>query len=325
MAEGLGVAASTIAVIELSAKVASLCLQYSKDVKHAKEDIIRIHEEVIRLKNTSKEVQNLVNSPRGAKLKASQKLGDILRDSQSRLERLDDELTPSKRCRAMKQFGLRALKWPFKSKDVEKIVQDLVRFDQNLLDMDQKTVLDKLPVAEGAAFDSHAEEHNPTCLQDTRVELLHDISRWAENPRAEGVFWLNGRAGTGKSTISRTVAHSFSKGGQLGASFFFKRGEGDRGGASKFFTTMAAQLVKTAPDLAPHVKNAIDADPAIFGKTMREQFEKLIFEPLSTTPQAAWKGDTLVIVVDVLDEFSTIADLRYQQARIAYSSRFYRY
>ncbi|RYP78020.1 hypothetical protein DL770_006952 [Monosporascus sp. CRB-9-2] len=353
MAEGLGVAASAIAVIELSAKVASLCLQYSKNVKHAKEDITRIHDEVIRLKNTSKEVQNLVNSPRGTKLKASQKLGDTLKDSQSRLERLDHELTPSKGRQVMKQFGLRALKWPFESKDVEKIIQDIARctqtislnlqvdqaatllaVDQNLLDMDQKIRLNELKVAEGAAFDSHAEEHNPTCHPDTRVDLLREISKWVQNPQAEAIFWLNGMAGTGKSTISRTVAHSFSKDGQLGASFFFKRGEGDRGGTSKFFTTIAAQLVKRVPALAPHVKNAIDADPAIFGKAMREQFEKLILEPLSKPPQAVWKADALVIIVDALDEcerdedintiihlFSRTKTLQFPRLRIFVTSR----
>ncbi|RYP54983.1 hypothetical protein DL768_000299 [Monosporascus sp. mg162] len=197
-----------------------------------------------------------------------------------------------------------------------------------------KTVLDKFPVVEGAAFDSHAEEHNPICLQDTRVELLHDISRWVKNPQTEAIFWLNGMAGTGKSTISRTVAHSFSTSGQLGASFFFKRGEGDRGGISKFFTTIAAQLVKRVPALAPYVKNAIDADPAIFGKAMREQFEKLILEPVSKPPQATWKVDALVIVVDALDEceqdediktiihlFSRVKTLQFPRLRIFVTSR----
>jgi hypothetical protein len=36
-----------------------------------------------------------------------------------------------------------------------------------LLDIDHKIALDTLPMAEGASFDSHAEEHNPTCLKDT--------------------------------------------------------------------------------------------------------------------------------------------------------------
>ncbi|RYP17146.1 hypothetical protein DL765_004679 [Monosporascus sp. GIB2] len=277
MAEGLGVAASAIAVIELSAKVASMCLQYSKDVKHAKEDITRIHEEIIRLKNTSEEVQSLVNSPRGAKLKASQKLGDTLKNSQSRLERLDHELTPSKNRQAMKQLGLRALKWPFK-------ICKWIRLDQNVLDMDQRIRLNKLKVAEGAAFDSYAEEHNPTCHPDTRVDLLREISNWVQNPQAEAIFWLNGMAGTRKSTISRIMAYSFSKGGQLNASFFFKRGESDREGISKFFTTIAAQLVEKMLTLAPYVKNAIDADPAIFRKAIRKQFEKLILKPISKPP-----------------------------------------
>ncbi|KAI0977457.1 vegetative incompatibility protein HET-E-1 [Xylaria arbuscula] len=165
-----------------------------------------------------------------------------------------------------------------------------------------KPVVDKLPIAAGAAFDSHAEEHNPTCLPNTRVDLLHEISQWVEDPNAKAVFWLNGMAGTGKSTISRTLARSSYDCGQLGASFFFKRGEGDRGGASKFFSTIAAQLIRQEPALAVHVKDAIDANPAICDKAMREQFEKLILEPVSKISSHKRKADVLVIVVDALDE-----------------------
>ena len=170
-------------------------------------------------------------------------------------------------------------------------------------------MLDKLPVANGVAFDSHDEEHNATCLPDTRVQLLHDIRKWVDGIEGKGIFWLNGMAGTGKSTVSRTVARSFHDRGQLGASFFFKRGEGDRGGASKFFTTLATQLVITVAGLAPHVKNAIDADPAIPTKTMRDQFTKLILEPLSQL-QVVRKAGTIVIVVDALDECEREEDVR---------------
>jgi len=45
------------------------------------------------------------------------------------------------------------------------------------------------------------------------------------------MFWLNGVSGTGKSTISRTVAQGFEREAVLGASSFFKRGERDRGNA----------------------------------------------------------------------------------------------
>ncbi|KAK4096065.1 hypothetical protein N658DRAFT_501994 [Parathielavia hyrcaniae] len=98
------------------------------------------------------------------------------------------------------------------------------------------------PTADDAAFDSNAEEHNAQCHPDTRTELLGQIKEWANDSQAESIFWLNGMAGTGKSTISRTVAQSFKDQNLLGASFFFKRGEGDRGKATLFFPPLPASL-----------------------------------------------------------------------------------
>ncbi|KAL7795766.1 Pfs, NACHT and WD domain protein [Trichoderma ceciliae] len=171
-----------------------------------------------------------------------------------------------------------------------------------ILNVDQKIVLDRLPVATGASFDSHAEEHNPTCLPDTRVELLHQISNWAHDPNAKAIFWLSGMAGTGKSTISRTIAQSLASTSHLGASFFFKRGEGNRGSSAKLFTTIATQLAIKNPAIAPYIKNAIDADPIISDKGLKEQFDKLILQPLSTVSLNAGKAKSLIIVIDALDE-----------------------
>ena len=108
---------------------------------------------------------------------------------------------------------------------------------------------------------------------------------WAKNSRSQSIFWLSGMAGTGKSTISRTVAQSFADKGMLGASFFFKRGEGDRDRTALFFTTIAAQLVYQLPSLAPHVRDAIIADPRINEKSMKIQFDKLIADPIEKLPK----------------------------------------
>src|SRR6478735_2455317 len=116
------------------------------------------------------------------------------------------------------------------------------RFSVILQNVDDRTTLNQLPLAHGASFDSKAEEHNSRCLPDTRQELLEDIDSWIDDPKSKTIFWLNGKAGTGKSTISRTVAWSRSKQGDLGASFFFKRGEVDRGNLAKFVPTVARRL-----------------------------------------------------------------------------------
>lgn len=166
----------------------------------------------------------------------------------------------------------------------------------------QNISVDKLPVALGASFDSSAEAENPTCLSDTRVELLDQIMGWANSSHAASIFWLNGMAGTGKSTISRTIARSFADTGHLGASFFFKRGEGDRGSAAKLFTTIAAQLATKQPAIAPYIKNVVDADPTITDRGLKDQFDKLILQPLSAVPSNARKAECIVIVIDALDE-----------------------
>jgi pantothenate kinase-related protein Tda10 len=88
--------------------------------------------------------------------------------------------------------------------------------------LDQKIDWGKLSAVQEAAFDSFANQHEDECLPGTRTELLSQITEWAKSPGGKPIFWLNGKAGTGKSTISRTVAKTFQKAKLLGASFFLR-------------------------------------------------------------------------------------------------------
>lgn len=174
-----------------------------------------------------------------------------------------------------------------------------------------QTVISKLPVAEGASFESFAEQHLKTCHPDTRVELLKEISDWVEEGSMKAVYWLSGMAGTGKSTISRTFAQKASRLGLHVASFFFKRGEGDRGMSSKIFTTITAQLVQKEPGLADLVHRALQTDPSITSKSLKEQFQLLILSPLSQNLDSETSSSrTLVIVIDALDECESEDDIR---------------
>jgi hypothetical protein len=116
-------------------------------------------------------------------------------------------------------------------------------------------------------------------------------------------------AGTGKSTIARTVAYKFAKQNKLGASFFFSRGRGDLGHAKKFFSTIAAQLASKVPLLRDYISKAISGNPQIVREGLGEQWKHLILQPLMRLETALLQQDKgslepqiLLLVIDALDE-----------------------
>jgi hypothetical protein len=169
---------------------------------------------------------------------------------------------------------------------------------------------EELPAVDGAAFDSYDNQHEERCLPDTRIDILCQINEWAFSPQGRCIFWLNGMAGTGKSTISRTVAESFSEAKSLGASFFFKRGEADRGNAKRLFPTIAKQLIISLPQLFPHLRQALLDNPGVKEKGLKEQFDKLLLQPLQSLERADYPIRIVLIVIDALDECEGDNDIR---------------
>ena len=169
--------------------------------------------------------------------------------------------------------------------------------------------LDKLPIANSAAFDSFDKNHDSECLPDTRVDILDEITKWAAHEAKECIFWLNGMAGTGKSTIARTVARRFAGQKKLGASFFFRRGGGDVSHAANFVTTVACQLAKVSTSFRHHVCQAIAEEDDIASKVLRKQWDQLILRPILKLDATALPSP-LVIVIDALDECGGEKDVR---------------
>jgi len=114
-------------------------------------------------------------------------------------------------------------------------------------------------------------------------------------------------AGTGKSTISRTIARELAEKKRLAASFFFTRGKKDISHSRKFFTTVAAQLAISLPVLRVSILDAINNNADIFQQGLREQWSQLIFNPLKNAPTQSIQ---LVIVIDALDECDSMQDIQ---------------
>lgn len=161
---------------------------------------------------------------------------------------------------------------------------------------------ESLHAVEEASFDSYRAEDEGECLQGTRTELLADITRWGGSLSSPYIFCLEGMAGTGKSTISRTAAAKFCRQGMLAASFFFKKGAGDQGNARRLFSTLAWQLASTIPSLGARIQKAVDEEPDISTRRIEKQFEQLLLQPLRLLGQSEHEKSSYVIVIDALDE-----------------------
>src|SRR5882724_8047922 len=114
------------------------------------------------------------------------------------------------------------------------------------------------------------------CLEGTRVEILQSITDWLSMPSGgQNILWLHGPAGSGKSTISTTIAERFRTLRRLGAFIFFDRNKSD---PAAVIRTMAHQLA--CADL--HIQSAICANiNGIFNVStpIHTQFTKLLLEP----------------------------------------------
>jgi hypothetical protein len=131
--DGLSGAASVIAVIDISAKITSICYQYSVAVKEAKDDIERVQRKVSDITHILEKLRQLLDSQDKTRLSSTHGLLDSLRQCLQDLEDVKAKLEPGKSRKTMSRFGFRALKWPFTSKQVDKIVLTLEGYQQTFM------------------------------------------------------------------------------------------------------------------------------------------------------------------------------------------------
>jgi len=142
----------------------------------------------------------------------------------------------------------------------------------------------------------HRHGERKGCLKGTRGAVLNSIELWARDFGKSPIYWLNGLAGTGKSTIAKTIADRLFADGRLGASFFCSRDFKDRRNLQLIFPTLAAQLARKYTEFRSILFPLIQSDPGIAYESLISQMNKLIVRPLNES------NISTVIVIDALDE-----------------------
>ncbi|EKM60175.1 uncharacterized protein PHACADRAFT_189303 [Phanerochaete carnosa HHB-10118-sp] len=190
---------------------------------------------------------------------------------------------------------------------IDKGIQEI----QHLLkEASEQRVIDSLVRAD-AGYHS-VDERKSGFKEGTRKDLFDELDLWSTGRFPESspkrFYFLAGSAGVGKTAIAHQLCKRLAdfessppSVSLLGASFFFVRGDKNKGSARLLFPTLARQLASFQPSLRAHIVNA---SREYIKQGDRQQieyaFNMLLYRPLvkaSTSHQAP-----VFLVLDALDE-----------------------
>ncbi|KAJ6511658.1 hypothetical protein DFH09DRAFT_270095, partial [Mycena vulgaris] len=143
------------------------------------------------------------------------------------------------------------------------------------------------------------------CMPGTRVDIINDILARLTSPPdpSQRLVILSGVAGSGKSTIAKSIATILAEQGILAASFFFSRDYVERKEIKHLAPTLAIQLADYDTTFRTHLVKFLEDDrTGITTAEPRLQFQKMLIEILGKLPpsQKPW-----IICLDALDECGT--------------------
>jgi hypothetical protein len=136
------------------------------------------------------------------------------------------------------------------------------------------------------------------CTPGTRVSVLNDTLSWAGTSEGPSVFWLNGLAATGKTTIARTLCKRLYEHGVLGGSFFISRNRPDRHDVSNIVHSLAHQLAVRHRPISDALCTKLRETPISAPRSLQQEIADLIITPFREVKD----GNSFVLVIDALDE-----------------------
>ncbi|CAE6362392.1 unnamed protein product [Rhizoctonia solani] len=182
-------------------------------------------------------------------------------------------------------------------------------------------LLEALKPVQQAAYDSTLAltVGRRSCTEGTRINIMSDLNNWASNSSGPSIFWMNGMAGTGKTTIACTFSEVLEKSKRLAASFFCTRTTAECRDVTRIIPTITYQLARYCIPFQSSLCEVLGEEPDLGSKNIKKQFERLLRDPLLQSADAM--PDNLVIIIDALDEcedhtgVELVLDLLFQYAR----------
>ncbi|CAE6403637.1 unnamed protein product [Rhizoctonia solani] len=166
------------------------------------------------------------------------------------------------------------------------------------------TQLESLRPAKLARYNSELsmEVSRRSCTENTRTEILSNLMKWSEDRSMASIYWMNGMAGTGKTTIAYSACVALEASKQLAGSFFCTRTSSECRDAKRIVPTIAYQLARRSTPFRSALCKVLEEDTDIGTGTISAQFDQLLRIPLMEAQSTM--SNNLVVVVDALDESS---------------------
>ncbi|CAE6436400.1 unnamed protein product [Rhizoctonia solani] len=205
--------------------------------------------------------------------------------------------------------------------DEENVLECYRRIRKHLQGLSRKMVILTLDVVERQEMDRQLDKLMPAlsahyksgkslglgrrpCTEGTRTKVLDEMYEWAVTPNTGNIYWMNGMAGTGKTTIAYSLCERLvikSK-HELGASFFCSRSLPECRDVGKIIPSVAYQLAQRFPQLRYVLCERIQSSPDALEGGPSSQLESLIVSALEDRNVRAELPEGTVIVIDALDE-----------------------
>ncbi|KAF4614458.1 hypothetical protein D9613_003317 [Agrocybe pediades] len=143
------------------------------------------------------------------------------------------------------------------------------------------------------------------CTASTREQILDDLRVWVQDPNGSKVFWMNGMAGTGKTTILYSFCEWLEENKRLAGNFFCSRASMLCRDLSNIVRSISHQLAHYSPAFRSELCKILKEKQNPHMLNVGEQFKWIVEKPLQKSKDAI--PDGAVVVIDALDECDNVS------------------